>query len=681
MSKTALLPQNDNLAIENLKQSVGRSVFNLSHTTSFPIDVDGAILPVLAMEVNPTDSFDLSNECLLRQLTPLKVPLMTNLKLQTAYYYVSNRCAWKKWSRFISGGRSGNEVFDIPTMCNRINGDTKSLMNKDSTKHINYKNSLHTYMHVDMHNSSKQSEMPLAFPFFDYQLICRDFYTNIDRINENPDLDHWDDFAYPFADWSYSNLFPVDDDEVRLQDGLQMYSGYNTDVDSSTVRKGFMLDKVRYHDVRDDYFTLQKVAPLRGNAPSIEVSSLSTFSIPSGTKLTLNAGLHNVMDLATGYRPGSPRYPQLKNHSVTLSPDGSSSEVDLVDLVSVTPPPSFQGYAGFASRPQAGNSPVFVNPMYSGYVGSSGSAYHDAGSLTGNLVIDRSQFNFDNTLQVNLNQMESTLVNSLDGVAESHLNLDITAADIRFLSQMTVWQELNMLHKPTYNDFLNAHYENVRVGDSLVESAQYIGGTSQIISINEILQTSASSDTSPLGTQGATSMSLAANHVGNFFCPDYGFIIGVAYVLPELLYNPAMPRAFSRRTKEDYYFPEFANLSMQATLNKELFFSNDDEWNNTPLGYTGAFDELRSIPNFVAGDFLNDDYQDLKAWILRREFTNDNKPSLSQSFLSLKGNVDSRAWQVQTDANGERFPKFCLQCATFIKANRPMPYVAIPKAL
>ena len=173
MSKTALLGQNDNLAIENLKHSVGRSVFNLSHSTSFPIDVDGAILPILAMETVPTDSFQISNEVLLRQLSPLKVPLMTNLRLNTAHFYCSNRMAWKKWDRFISGGRSGNETYDIPTMCNRqvTVGDvtTSYLKDTDSDKNINYKNSLHTYFHVSMNDSSDSDEMPLAFAAFDYQ--------------------------------------------------------------------------------------------------------------------------------------------------------------------------------------------------------------------------------------------------------------------------------------------------------------------------------------------------------------------------------------------------------------------------------------------------------------------------------------------------------------------------------
>lgn len=634
MAKTALLGQNDNLAIENLKQSVGRSVFNLSHSTSFPIDVDGAILPILAMETVPTDSFQISNECLLRQLSPLKVPVMTNLRLNTAYFYCANRMAWDKWSRFISGGRSGNETFDIPTMCNKqvtSEGVTTSyLKDTDSDKHIDYKNSLHTYFHISMNNSSDAEEMPLAFASFDYQMVCRDFYTNIDRIALNPDLEHFDDFSYPFADWSYNNLFPVNDDEIKLKDGLQLYSGYSSGNDPSETRKGFVLDKVRYHDVRDDYYTVQKVAPMRGNAPSL-TGSLDNITLPSGTTLKLRSD------------------PQELDH-VEFS-DFGFTQPGASTVIGNTKPLAFYSTSGTPPK-----SPQWAPD----------------GTIPATFQLTKGTF--ESNQVVNFTR-DYTTREDLTFSSGSAVDVSITAAELRLLSQLTVWQELNMLHKPTYNDFLNAHFENTKVGDSLVEAPQYIGGTSQVISINEILQTSQTSETSPLGTQGATAMSLAGNNVGSFFCPDYGWIIGVAFVLPELLYNPAMPRAFSRRTKEDYYFPEFANLSMQATLNKELFFSNNSEWNNQPLGYTGAFDEMRSIPNYVAGDFLNSSYTDLKAWVLRREFDNLNKPSLSQSFLSLKDNVDKTAWQVPS------MPAFVLQCANYIKANRPMPYVAIPKAL
>lgn len=617
MAKTALLAQNDNLAIDSIKAKVGRSAFDLSHSTTFPIDVDGAILPILCCETVPGDTFEISCECLLRQLSPMVVPVMTNLRLNTAFYYCDNRLAWKKWERFISGGRSGNETFDIPTVYNANSSNsgtmkpilvdkspTTALASSNGAVNINYANSIHTYFDISMNHVldswtedlDDTKELPLAFPFFDYQMICRDYYTDVDRIPATYSSDE-NDYNNPFSDWTYDRIFPVDDDEIKLVDGPQFRSGFQTGDDSVVATHGFILDKVRYHNVRDDYFTTSKKAPMRGDPPEISATG-------------------NTLDVSNAF--------------VKKINDENESSYNIGSLV-------------------AGGSANISGEVDSGLIG------------------------FDRLYD----QASASSTSSLKSFFEKIKvpSITINAAEIRLLSQLTVWQELNMLHKPYYNDFLNAHFDNVKVGDSLVEKPQYIGGTSQIIHINEIAQTSSSTESSPLGTIGATAHSLENNYVGKFYSNSYGYIIGVAYIMPDLLYEPAMPRQFSRRTKEDYYFPEFANLSMQAILNKEIYYSNDDEWNNTPWGYTGCFDEMRSIPNRVCGDMLNGSYTDLKAWTLRRTFANDNLPSMSNTFLSLKGNIDKTAWQVPT------MPAFLLQAANYIKAIRPMPYVAIPKAL
>lgn len=637
MAKTALLAQNDNLAIENLKQKVGRSVFDLSHTTTFPIDVDGAILPICCIETVPSDSFDISVECLLRQLSPLAVPLMTRFKLNTAFFYCDNRLAWKKWDRFMTGGRSGNEVYDIPRMANNYLKVADPLvidyMTDDYDKiRQSYSNQLHTYFgissgltidysegayhlynhgdEIDIDNASFLSDYcPVAFPFFDYQIICRDFYTDPDRLASSP-ISPSVFGDSPYSDWTYSNLFPVDDDEIRLVDGIQLKSGYHTgdDLHPDTDFNGFYLDKVRYHNVRDDYFTSSKKAPMRGDVPTVDTTvSVSSFDWSDVFKQDIPDSQYNELN-------GS-------DNAVVFAYKGSGTQ---------------------------------LGKLAAGSLGASSGSYGASGATTGTQLL----VNALTRLKVNIETTKA-----------------INAADLRLLSQLTVWQELNMLHKPYYNDFLNAHFDNVKVGDSAVEKPQYIGGTSQIININEVLQTSASTETSALGTQAAVASSLASNHVGSVYCNNYGYIIGVAYIVPDLYYDPALPRGFSRRTKEDYYSPEFANLSMQAILNKEMFVSKDDDWNNTPWGYTGSFDELRSIPNRIAGELLNDNYADLQAWVLRRKFDNDNLPSMSTEFLSLKDNVDKTAWKVPS------MPSFILQCANYVKAVRPMPYVAIPKAL
>ena len=630
--KTALLAQNEALEAKTLNPDVKKSMLPLSHTVQYPVDVDGAILPCCCVEVVPSDSYRISNEILLRQLQPLKVPQMTRYTLNTAYFYCSNRLGYKKWEQFFDRaheGRAGiNYSFDLPRVANHFDNyygtdpDNKnyfSLLDVGPSSeqsgfrghNQSYKNTLHTYFDISMNRimSSKPSfqnriddgdECPLAFPFFDYQMIVRDFYTNIDRLPDNPssNASDYNDFDNPFADWAFSNLFPVDDDEIKLKDGVDISSGFHTGDDPEDTKSvGFILDKVRYHDFRPDYFNSSKRAPMRGEAPSIDT--------------TVAVGSVDATDVIGKFYGAS-------KHSL--------------DFVGV-------------NDESSSVHPEDKERLYAGHLGQEGNILASQTATT----------NLKNSLEKLKINLETTK--------------SINAAELILMTQLTLWQTLNMLAKPTYNDFLRAHFDGVHVGDSLAEKPQYIGGTSTVIDVNEVLQTSASDSSSDLGTQGAVAHALSSSYVGQFFANDQGFIIGIMYIIPDIVYRPAMPRWASRRTVEDFYFPEFANLSMQATLNKEIFFSNDDEWNNQPLGYVGAYDELRSIPNYVAGEMLDSTKTDLKKWVVMREFTNSNKPAINQRFLSCKGNVDKSAWSAPNE------PKFII--CTNIAKRLIIPFIII----
>ena len=504
--KTALLAQNEALEARTLNPNVKKSMLPLSHSVTFPVDVDGAIYPICCVEVVPSDSYKISNEVLLRQLQPLLVPQMTKYTLNTAYFYCSNRLGWKKWAMFADQANKGranvNYSFELPRVCNFIfssGSETKySLVNvsgsSSSIKNVNYKNSIHTYFDVSMNRdystlpsfsdmTDDSQELPLAFPFFDYQIICRDYYTNIDRIPDNPAALSADffDFNNPFSDWAFSNLYPVDDDEIRLVDGVNYMSGFKSGDDAGTQRKGFVLDKMRYHDLRYYYFTSSKRAPMRGEAPTVDTT-------------------------------------------MAVSKVDAS---DVVDILSTSTTTNTIGVNSDGTKLVAGTAKTFQNTG-------------DPNTYT---EIEAAPI-ISESLKDNLEKLKINL----------QVSKSINCAELMLMTQLTLWQTLNMLHKPYYNDFLNAHFDGVKVGDSLAEKPYYIGGTSQTIDINEVLQTSASTDSSKLGTQAAVAHSLAASSVGSFFAQDFGFVIGVAYILPDLIYDPAMPRWASRRSIEDYYF-------------------------------------------------------------------------------------------------------------------------------
>ena len=86
-------------------------------------------------------------------------------------------------------------------------------------------------------------------------------------------------------------------------------------------------------------------------------------------------------------------------------------------------------------------------------------------------------------------------------------------------------------------------------------------------------------------------------------------------------------RQWLRRTKYDFYFPEFANLSEQAIEMAEILPQGTEALNRKTFGYQGRYDEMRVKRNIVCGLMRTDfDY-----WHMARKFASE--PALNQSFI------------------------------------------------
>lgn len=578
MATRSLLTQNDNTVLDYLRPKVGKTYFPNSNTNVFPMKI-GKIYPFFLRPCAPSESLEIGVTALVKQLSPLSVSLMANFKLNTAFYYIDYRLCWHKFERFMTGGKSGDELYDIPLL-----GDgTGNLASVDS----NLTESLRSYMNITTHAISKVEDLPEAAAFYGYQLVCRDFYTNEDRLEDTS--------SDPTEDWTYENLFPPDPFDFQLQDGQQ------------EEVNGVVLDKFRWHEVREDYFTASKPRPMRGTEPSIAITDVNASLDASEAVTQFNAANNNILisvganDLAPGQD-----YDSRLNAS--------------------------------AAKLELGQSPTLV------------------------------------TSTVSASTASAKLQSAIEKIkVVGYTAANVTVRQIRWLEQVSVFKEANMIAKPYYSSWLKAHFNGVNVGEAAIERPIYIGGTSQDIILSDVVQTTPTSD-SPLGNIGQTAHSLANNYVGKMYCNNHGFILGVAYIIPDFIYEPAMPRWLNRRMNTDFITPEFANLSMQAILNKEFFYSNDNDWNGDVLGYTGMYDEYRSYPNYAAGELLDSNQEDISKMVLLRRFSNDNKPEITHKFLSLEDNFDYSAW-----AAGDTVAPFIVNFASMVGDVLPLPRVAIPK--
>ena len=215
--------------------------------------------------------------------------------------------------------------------------------------------------------------------------------------------------------------------------------------------------------------------------------------------------------------------------------------------------------------------------------------------------------------------------NSIDLSGASTFNV----ADLRLAFQIQRWMERNARGGARYTESLRAHF-GISPRDERLQRAEYIGGSKSNIIVSEVLKTS-TDGTTPQGTMAGHGLAASVNYISKYHVQEYGLILGVLSVMPEAMYQQGINRQWLRKTKYDFYWPEFANLSEQAITQEEIYASGVEAENKVIWGYQGRYSEMRYKPNMVAGQMRSTfDY-----WHLGRKFT--SAPNLNSSFVQFDG--------------------------------------------
>ena len=245
---------------------------------------------------------------------------------------------------------------------------------------------------------------------------------------------------------------------------------------------------------------------------------------------------------------------------------------------------------------------------------------------------------------------------------------------LRQCVQIQRWLELNARGGVRYTEFLRSHF-GISPKDEVLGRPQYIGGTKSSIVISEVLQTSRTEDStetqkgSPLGRLAGHGLGASSDYICTYTAKEFGYIIGIASWMPKSSYQQGVNRIFTRKTKFDFYFPEFAHLSEQAVTNGEIFATGTDK-DKEIFGYQGAYNEMRYTPSINCAD-MRDTFS---YWHLGRIF--DNAPKLNAGFLTTNPAYDGGIRKDIFASQNE--PGLLVQFANIVKAIRPLPVYGTP---
>ncbi len=198
---------------------------------------------------------------------------------------------------------------------------------------------------------------------------------------------------------------------------------------------------------------------------------------------------------------------------------------------------------------------------------------------------------------------------------------------------------------------------------------QYIGGTYQNITFSEVLQTSSSTESSPLGSYGGHGITSLNGSLGHYETDEHGYVMIIASIMPDVYYSQGLEKKWTRLTQSEEFISGRDKMGLIPILNKELFVSGNTVKDNDLFAYQNPFDEYRYKPSRIHGKIADPSSKSFFPYTQSRRF--DSTPTYSRSFFKADDVRKDYLTAPTEDAYSAQF-KFS------IRAVEPLSYTGSP---
>ena len=244
-----------------------------------------------------------------------------------------------------------------------------------------------------------------------------------------------------------------------------------------------------------------------------------------------------------------------------------------------------------------------------------------------------------------------------------------TINELRLAFQMQRIYEKDARGGTRYTEILKNHF-GVTSPDSRLQRPEYLGGSRVPININQVVQTSSSSNT-PQGNTAAFSVTADVHSDFTKSFVEHGYIFGLCVARYDHTYQQGLDRMWTRSDRFDFYWPSLANIGEQPVYIRELYCDGSD-FGDRVFGYQEAWAEYRYKPNRVAGEMRSNVENSLDVWHLGDNYS--STPFLSSSWIVEPSSTLNRCLAVSDSVSNQ------LWADIFVKNTsvRPMPIYSIP---
>lgn len=242
-----------------------------------------------------------------------------------------------------------------------------------------------------------------------------------------------------------------------------------------------------------------------------------------------------------------------------------------------------------------------------------------------------------------------------------------TINDLRRAIALQRFYEISARAGSRYIETIMGHF-HVRSSDARLQRPEYLGGGVTDINIGEVLQTSATDQTSPQGNMAGRGFGIGRSNQCTYRAEEHGYLFGIMSIIPEPYYYQGIDKEWTRQSRVDYYWPSFAHLGEQEIDKSELSVGTSDGETDTYgklFGYAPRYAEYKFSKNIITGLLRGS----LANWTFARKISD---PNLNAAFLEVPQVNNPFAVQ------GEEMDKFIIWFSNDIRALRPMPFFGTP---
>lgn len=222
-----------------------------------------------------------------------------------------------------------------------------------------------------------------------------------------------------------------------------------------------------------------------------------------------------------------------------------------------------------------------------------------------------------------------------------------------------------------YRETINGEF-GTRIHNLEDNVPELLGGKNIPLNMNQVLQTSSTDATSPLGETGAYSVTGDNDHYLTKSFTDYGIIMCVSCIRTDLSYTQGVNKLLTKSNAFDFYRPGLAFLGEVKIENRLQYMQYNLAKQSENLGAFGYQEygfEYRDLPNHTVGllDPVAGD-KTMTAWTYTTKF--NGLPVLNDSYMiQSEANIDQTLTVEATTAGYQ----FVYDLFFDIEAVRPLP--------